>query len=105
RRGADRPTDRRPGLPQWSPRARTGTYRSVSGRRLHGANPGRGGVPPLDVDWRGRGRPGGVIKMSQAIRTVQPGHYRLKDVVRSEVAKIATLPSTAITLGLTVVAG
>ncbi len=43
--------------------------------------------------------------MSQAIQTAPPGHYRLKHVVKSEVAKILTLPSTAITLGLTVVAG
>lgn len=43
--------------------------------------------------------------MTQAIQTVPLGHYRLKHVVRSEVAKILTLPSTAITLGLTVVAG
>ena len=43
--------------------------------------------------------------MSQAIQTAPLGHYRLKHVVKSEVAKIATLPSTAITLGLTVVAG
>jgi ABC-2 type transport system permease protein len=49
-----------------------------------------------------------VIDMSQAIqatRPLRPGHYRVKDVVRSETAKILTLPSTAITLGLTVVAG
>jgi ABC-2 type transport system permease protein len=43
--------------------------------------------------------------MSQTIATAPLGHYRLKHVVRSEVAKIASLPSTAITLGLTVVAG
>jgi ABC-type transport system involved in multi-copper enzyme maturation permease subunit len=43
--------------------------------------------------------------MSQAIQTAPLGHYRLKHVVRAEVAKIVTLPSTLITLGLTVVAG
>ncbi|MBO0728682.1 MAG: ABC transporter permease subunit [Acidimicrobiaceae bacterium] len=43
--------------------------------------------------------------MSQTMQTVHVGQYRLKHVVRSEVAKIVTLPSTVITLGLTVVAG
>jgi ABC-type transport system involved in multi-copper enzyme maturation permease subunit len=43
--------------------------------------------------------------MSQAIQTAPLRHYRLNQVVRSEVAKVATLPSTAIMLGLTVVAG
>ncbi len=47
----------------------------------------------------------GVTEMTQAIQTAPPGHYRLKHVVRSEVVKIVTLRSTAITLGLTVVAG
>jgi ABC-2 type transport system permease protein len=42
--------------------------------------------------------------MVQFIQTMPLGHYRLKHVVRSEVVKILTLPSTAITLGLTVVA-
>jgi ABC-2 type transport system permease protein len=42
--------------------------------------------------------------MSQALQTVPVGHYRLKHVVKSEVLKIVTLRSTAITLGLTVVA-
>ncbi len=37
--------------------------------------------------------------------TVAPGHYRLKHVVKSEVVKMLTLPSTAITFGLTVVVG
>jgi len=46
-----------------------------------------------------------VTEMTQAIQTLPLGHYRLKHVVRSEVVKILTLPSTAITLGLTVVAG
>lgn len=41
--------------------------------------------------------------MSQAIQVAVRGHYRIKHVVRSEVVKILTLPSTAITLGLTVV--
>lgn len=43
--------------------------------------------------------------MSQAIDTVLVGHYRLKHVVRSEFIKVMTLPSTAITFALTVVAG
>lgn len=43
--------------------------------------------------------------MSQTIQTQPLGHYRVKHVVRSEVVKIVTLPSTAITLGLTVIAG
>jgi ABC-type transport system involved in multi-copper enzyme maturation permease subunit len=43
--------------------------------------------------------------MSVAIQTAPLGHYRLKQIARSEVAKILSLPSTAITLGLTVVAG
>jgi ABC-2 type transport system permease protein len=40
--------------------------------------------------------------MTQAIENVPLGHYRVKHVVRAEVAKILTLRSTAITLGLTV---
>jgi ABC-2 type transport system permease protein len=43
--------------------------------------------------------------MSQTTQTVPLGHYRLKHVVKSEIVKIVTLPSTVITLGLTVVAG
>jgi ABC-2 type transport system permease protein len=43
--------------------------------------------------------------MTQAIQTAPLGHYRVKNVVGSEVAKVLTLPSTVITLGLTVVAG
>jgi ABC-2 type transport system permease protein len=43
--------------------------------------------------------------MTQAVQTAPPGHYRVTHVVRSEVVKILTLPSTAITLGVTVVAG
>jgi ABC-type transport system involved in multi-copper enzyme maturation permease subunit len=46
-----------------------------------------------------------MIQMTQTIQTAPLGHYRVKDVVKSEIAKIGTLPSTAITLGLTVVAG
>jgi ABC-2 type transport system permease protein len=42
--------------------------------------------------------------MTQAIQTAPLGHYRVKHVVRSEVVKMVTLRSTAITLGLTVVA-
>lgn len=43
--------------------------------------------------------------MTLAVQTAPPGHYRLKNVVRSEVVKILTLRSTAITVGITVVAG
>jgi ABC-type transport system involved in multi-copper enzyme maturation permease subunit len=43
--------------------------------------------------------------MSQAIMTAPPGHYRFMHVVKAEVAKMLTVPSTAITLGLTVVVG
>lgn len=43
--------------------------------------------------------------MSQTLQTAPVGHYRMKDVVGSEAAKILTLPSTLITLGVTVVAG
>ncbi len=43
--------------------------------------------------------------MTQAIQAAPLGHYRFKHVVRSEVVKILTLPSTAVMLGLTVVAG
>jgi ABC-type transport system involved in multi-copper enzyme maturation permease subunit len=42
--------------------------------------------------------------MAQAVQTAPIGHYRLKNVVRSEVVKIMTLRSTAITVGITVVA-
>jgi ABC-2 type transport system permease protein len=45
-----------------------------------------------------------VIEMAEVIQTVPLGHYRLKHVVKSEVVKVLTLPSTAITLGVTVVA-
>ncbi|HVM63628.1 MAG TPA: ABC transporter permease, partial [Acidimicrobiales bacterium] len=43
--------------------------------------------------------------MSLVTENVPVGHYRLKHVVRSEVVKILTLPSTAITSGVTVVFG
>jgi ABC-2 type transport system permease protein len=43
--------------------------------------------------------------MTQAIQTAPLGHYRLKHVVRSEIAKIVTLRSTAITLAVTVALG
>ncbi len=43
--------------------------------------------------------------MTQAIQSIPLGHYRVKHVVKSEVLKILTLRSTAITVGLTVVAG
>jgi ABC-type transport system involved in multi-copper enzyme maturation permease subunit len=41
---------------------------------------------------------------AQVMPAAPPGHYRLKNVVRAEVVKILTLRSTAITLGITVVA-
>ena len=41
----------------------------------------------------------------QAARPSSLTRYRVKHVVKSEIVKIATLPSTAITLGLTVVFG
>jgi ABC-2 type transport system permease protein len=34
-----------------------------------------------------------------------PGHYRLTHVVKAEMAKMLTVPSTTITLGITIVAG
>ncbi|HLX89468.1 MAG TPA: ABC transporter permease subunit [Acidimicrobiales bacterium] len=43
--------------------------------------------------------------MSLAVQSAPAGHYRLKNVVKAEVVKVLTLPSTAITLGLTVVLG
>lgn len=43
--------------------------------------------------------------MTQAVQAPPLGRYRLSHVVKSEVLKMLTLPSTAITLGLTVVAG
>lgn len=42
--------------------------------------------------------------MAQAVQTAPPGGYRVKNVVRSEVVKILSLRSTALTLGITVVA-
>ncbi len=41
---------------------------------------------------------------TEMLLNVPPGHYRVKHVARSEIAKILTLRSTAITLGLTFVA-
>jgi ABC-type transport system involved in multi-copper enzyme maturation permease subunit len=43
--------------------------------------------------------------MAQAIQRAPLGHYRVKHVVKSEVLKILTLRSTAITVALTLVAG
>lgn len=42
--------------------------------------------------------------MTQAVQALSLGHYRAKHVVKSEIAKILTLRSTAVMLGLTVVA-
>jgi ABC-type transport system involved in multi-copper enzyme maturation permease subunit len=44
------------------------------------------------------------VTTAQVVPAAPPGHYRLKNVVRAEVVKILTLRSTAITLGITVVA-
>jgi len=41
--------------------------------------------------------------MIQAIQAAPPGHYRAKNVAKSEVVKMLTLRSTAIMLGLTIV--
>ena len=41
--------------------------------------------------------------MIQAIQTAPAGHYRAKNIAKSEVVKMLTLRSTAIMLGLTVV--
>jgi len=43
--------------------------------------------------------------MSLVVQAFPLGHYRLKQVIKSEALKIMTLPSTAIILGVTVVAG
>jgi ABC-type transport system involved in multi-copper enzyme maturation permease subunit len=42
--------------------------------------------------------------MAQAIQTAPAGHYRVKHVARSELVKILTLRSTAVTFGITIVA-
>jgi ABC-type transport system involved in multi-copper enzyme maturation permease subunit len=44
------------------------------------------------------------VTVARAIEAAPAPHYRVKNVVRSEAVKILTLPSTAITLGITVVA-
>ena len=44
------------------------------------------------------------MTVTQGIQTAPSGHYRLKNVVRAEAVKMVTLPSTAITLGVTVIA-
>jgi ABC-2 type transport system permease protein len=43
--------------------------------------------------------------MVQFAPALPVGHYRLRHAVKSEIIKVLTLPSTAITLGLTVVLG
>jgi ABC-2 type transport system permease protein len=43
--------------------------------------------------------------MTYDVEDAAPGHYRVKHVVKAEVLKVTTLPSTAIIVGLTVVAG
>jgi ABC-type transport system involved in multi-copper enzyme maturation permease subunit len=42
--------------------------------------------------------------MMQAVEKLPPGHYRVRHVVKSETLKILSLRSTAVTLGVTVVA-
>ena len=68
-----------------------------------GAGRRRDGTSPLGAAARAAT---GATRMTvtQAIQTARPGHYRVKNVVRSEAVKILTLRSTAITLGITVVA-
>ncbi len=43
--------------------------------------------------------------MAQPIQIAPLGHYRIKHVVKSEILKVLTLRSTAITVGVTVIAG
>ena len=43
--------------------------------------------------------------MSEALPAVRPGRYRVVDVAKSEIVKILTLRSTALTLGVTFVVG
>lgn len=43
--------------------------------------------------------------MTSTMPVARPGRYRSTDVIRSEIVKIATLPSTVVTLGLTVAVG
>jgi ABC-2 type transport system permease protein len=43
--------------------------------------------------------------MTYAIQDARPGHYRLKNVVKSEILKILTLRSNAIIVGITIIAG
>jgi len=43
--------------------------------------------------------------MSQAAPALPVGHYRLKHILKSESLKVLTLPSTAVTLGVTIAAG
>ncbi len=45
-----------------------------------------------------------MTTMTSGLRAVPTGHYRVRHVAKSEIAKILTLRSTAITLGLTFVA-
>ena len=47
RRRADRSADRRPGRPRRPPGPRADADHGIVGGRLHGADPGRGGVPPI----------------------------------------------------------
>lgn len=43
--------------------------------------------------------------MTQTLQPAPASHYRLKHVIKSEAVKVLTLPSTAITLGVTVAVG
>lgn len=44
------------------------------------------------------------MTVTQPLHAAPPGRYRWKNVVRSEVVKMVTLPSTTITVGITVIA-
>ena len=103
-RRADFPPDRGPGRPGRAPDLRTDSGDRVPGGRVHGADPGRGGVPPVDDAWRtGRGTRSRTMT-TQILLDDPRGHYRPKHIARSELAKIVTLRSTALTVGLTVAA-
>ena len=119
-RGPHRPADRRPRGPRRTAGPRTDPRNRILGGCVYGTDPRRGRVPPVHPRGCGRSRRAGTftnrarregrhrsrqgVTVAQAIQTAPPGHYRLKNVVRSEVVKILTLRSTALTLGITVAA-
>ena len=107
RRRDDRPPDRGPGSPGGSPGPRADADKRFARGRVHAADPRRGGIPPVNPNRSGRGRDDHRTEaalMAQSIQAVPIGHYRVKHVVKSETLKILTLRSTAISLGITVVA-